>query len=105
MNRSPGSKRNRVSNNQEEASLHNGRGASSFVDDSQQKEILYQRFSIQLKSAREKAGMTQEQLSQIVSIDRTYLSQVENGRRNVSLYIAYRLARALDISLDEMLKN
>jgi transcriptional regulator with XRE-family HTH domain len=30
---------------------------------------------------------------------------VENGRRNVSLYIAYRLARALDISLDEMLKN
>ena len=66
-------------------------------------QTLYTHFGEKLKKGREKAGLTQEQLAVIVPINRTYLSEIETGKRQVSLHLAYRLAKALALTLDQMI--
>ena len=77
-------------------------GASDNVGTSLQ--IFYRSVGVQLRQLREARGLTQEDVSKPVSIDRGYLSEIETGKRRVSLYIAYRLARTFDISLDTLLE-
>ena len=78
-------------------------GDSSFVDTNQQADF-YRRFGQRLKDAREKANITQETLAGWAGINRSYLSQIECGRRRVSLYLACRLASALDRTLDILME-
>jgi transcriptional regulator with XRE-family HTH domain len=42
--------------------------------------------------------MTQEELAHAAGLDRTYIGQVENGRRNLSLKAVWQLADALGVS-------
>ena len=49
--------------------------------------------------------LTQEDLSRSVPIDRGYLSEVEAGKRRVSLYLAHQIAHALEKSLDDLLSG
>ena len=39
----------------------------------------------------------------MADIDRTYLPDIEKGKRNVSLKVADKIAKALDVSLKELL--
>ncbi len=64
----------------------------SFVDSSKQDEF-YQHFGQRLKTEREKVQMTQDEVARQAGIDRSYLSQIESGKRRVSLYVACRLAQ------------
>lgn len=88
-----------------EAPRPKSRGASVFVDSSLQMSDFYVRFGQRIKQAREQKGLTQEDLSRTVPIDRGYLSEVETGKRRVSLYLAYQIARALEQSLDDLLSK
>ena len=56
-----------------------------------------------LQKMRLKAGMTQEDLAFKAKVDRTYISSVERGKRNVSLINIHKLAGALEISPTELL--
>lgn len=49
-----------------------------------------------LKTVREKAGMTQHELAVRAGLDRPNLSAIEGGRRVVSLKLANRVLKALD---------
>lgn len=51
-----------------------------------------------IKELRKQLELSQEGLAYKAEVDRTYVTDVENGRRNVSLEILERLIRALDIS-------
>jgi len=56
------------------------------------------RFGAQLRALRVERGLSQEALANACDLDRTYVSSVERGERNISLRNIVRLARALDIS-------
>lgn len=47
--------------------------------------------------------MSQEALANMADIDRTYLPDIEKGRRNVSLKIADKIATALNVPLKDLL--
>jgi len=79
------------------------RGDSHFVDDSKQTEF-YRRFGQRLKAERERVGMTQEAVAGRAGINRSYLSQIESGKRHVSLYMACRLAMVFDKKLETFLE-
>ena len=46
---------------------------------------------------------SQETLANMADIDRTYLPDIEKGRRNVSLKVAEKIAKALNVSLKDLL--
>ena len=52
-----------------------------------------------IKVLRKELGISQEALALKAEVDRTYVTDVENGRRNVSIEILERLITALDISV------
>lgn len=57
---------------------------------------------IQLRRAR---GWNQEELAFRASLNRNYLSDLENGRRNPSLKILEKIAFAFEISLESLFKG
>lgn len=54
-------------------------------------------FGLRLKNLRMERGLSQEQLGLIAELDRTYISGIERGIRNVGLINIFRIARALNI--------
>ena len=50
-----------------------------------------------IKKLRKDIGLSQESLAYKAEVDRTYVTDVENGRRNVSVEILERLIKALDV--------
>jgi transcriptional regulator with XRE-family HTH domain len=57
----------------------------------------------ELKKARLKAKMTQEQLSFASGLDRTYISQLENDRKSPTVDVLFRLCEALGASASKLL--
>jgi|TARA_B110001450_G_scaffold252489_1_gene274363 transcriptional regulator with XRE-family HTH domain len=58
-----------------------------------------------LKKIRELKNLTQETLAYEAGFSRSYYTEVENGKRNISLINIKKLANVLGISLSEILKN
>jgi transcriptional regulator with XRE-family HTH domain len=58
-----------------------------------------------IKELRINKKISQEKLALESDIDRTYISDIEKGERNVSLLIIDRLAKALQISLNDLFKK
>ena len=58
-----------------------------------------------VRSIRAKRGISQEQLADLAELDRTYISGVERGIRNISLLNIVRIADALEVSPSELLKG
>ena len=61
-------------------------------------------FGNKIKSIRLEKHISQEQLANNAEIDRTYISDIEKGERNVSLMIIQKLAKALDKEVFELFK-
>ena len=61
-------------------------------------------FGNRIKAIRLVQGISQEQLGQLAELDRTYISGIERGLRNVSLINIERLAAALNVEPAELLK-
>ena len=61
-------------------------------------------FGLNVKKARKAKGLSQENLAHLAHIDRTYLPSIEKGERNVSLNVAHRIAKALDVDLCNLIK-
>lgn len=47
--------------------------------------------------------MTQEDLCGIAQIDRSYLSEIENGKMNVTVKSLVAIAKALECSLQDLI--
>ena len=52
-----------------------------------------------VKELRNKLGISQEELADLAGLDRTYVTSVECGRRNISIVNIEKLAKALKVSL------
>lgn len=64
---------------------------------------INEKFGNKVKEIRLKNGLSQEKLANMAEIDRTYLPDVEKGKRNVSLIVADKIANALGMTLKELL--
>ena len=58
-----------------------------------------------IKRMRERRGLAQDALAHDAGIHVTYLSGVENGKRNITLLVLERLARALDVTESELVRR
>ena len=56
-----------------------------------------------IRSLRRERGLSQETLADLADIDRSYMSGVERGLRNISVLNLSRVAKALDVPLVELL--
>jgi len=62
-----------------------------------------QRFGKQLQRLRIRRGLTQEQLGVTAGLSRTFLTRLELGQHDPSLSTLVRLAKALRVSVTELL--
>lgn len=53
------------------------------------------RFGLNVRARREARELSQEKLAELADLDRTYISSVERGARNISLLSSIRIAKAL----------
>jgi transcriptional regulator with XRE-family HTH domain len=63
------------------------------------------RFGLRLKELRRSLGMSQEAFADRCKLDRTYISGIERGKRNVSLRNIEVVARALRVSIATLMKE
>ncbi len=64
---------------------------------------LLEIFGLNLKFARLKLKMSQEELAEKVDCTKSYISNVENAKHNLSLVNAYKMAEALNTTLENLL--
>jgi transcriptional regulator with XRE-family HTH domain len=62
-------------------------------------------FGRRLRELRLARSLTQEQLAETAGITSTYTSDLERGEKVPSLTIVLRLARALDVSVSDLLQD
>jgi transcriptional regulator with XRE-family HTH domain len=58
-----------------------------------------------IKRIREQKGLSQEELANTADFDRTYISLIERGKRNLSLLNLCRFAKALEMKPFELIEN
>lgn len=57
---------------------------------------------VKLRNTR---GWSQEELAHKADITRSYIGQIERGERSVSIDIIERIAKAFDITVDELFRH
>lgn len=62
-------------------------------------------FGLRVKELRLEKGLSQEKLANIAGVDRTYMTQVENGSRNLSIQNIKKICNALEITLTQFFDN
>ena len=58
-----------------------------------------------IKVWREFRDLTQQQLAEAVGISKPYLSQIETGKRRGTTEVITTIAKALDVSVDELVRS
>lgn len=56
-----------------------------------------------IREARKKTGLSQEALGLEAGLDRTYISSVERGRRNISFDNLVKIAKTLEVKPSQLL--
>lgn len=60
---------------------------------------IKEKFGQKVKQLREEKGFSIEQLANISDVDRNYISDIEKGKRNVSLEIIEKIITGLETDL------
>ena len=63
------------------------------------------RFGLRVRMLRKQKGWTQVQMADALGIDRSYISDVERGKKNVSLPTMEVIALGFEISLSKLLSR
>lgn len=70
----------------------------------QQQDILC-RFGARVRKLRLSKGYSQEAFATKCDLDRTYIGGIERGERNVALRNIEKIAKALDMTLSELVSE
>jgi transcriptional regulator with XRE-family HTH domain len=65
-------------------------------------ERLLIRLGDRIRNLRKKRGWTQVEMAEKVGIDRSFLADVERGKRNVSILNLDLMAQGLNVSLSQL---
>lgn len=63
----------------------------------------YKKFGVNVRKYRKIAGLTQEQLAEIVDCSNSHIGQIENGRGIPSLEVTSEIANALGVLVDQLI--
>ena len=74
-----------------------------YMKKSLSKAELLKKFGLNVKLARLKKGLTQEQLAELMNIHLTYIARIETGKINMSLGKILELANTLNIDINKLL--
>ena len=66
--------------------------------------LISKRLGDNIKKIRTKKGMSQGDICRALDMDRGYMSAIENGKKNITIQQLERLAQALGVSVDKLLK-
>lgn len=66
---------------------------------------IRKKIGIRIKELRKSNNLTQEKLGLIANIDRTYITSVENGKRNISIVNIEKLCLGLNISIKDFFNS
>ncbi|HPY42758.1 MAG TPA: helix-turn-helix transcriptional regulator [Clostridia bacterium] len=69
-----------------------------------QKDLLFI-FGQTIRKIRLSKGISQEKLADMCDLHRTYISDIELGKRNVSLENIEKMANALDMKISELFQE
>lgn len=69
------------------------------------KEEVQKKFGKRLAELRVSKDITQENFAFELDVDRTYISYIERGKRNPSLYMLWKIARALKVEFSELFEK
>lgn len=58
-----------------------------------------------IRTHRLKLGLSQEEFSELIGFHRTYISPLEQGKKNPSLTTLYRISFKLGIPLEELVRE
>jgi transcriptional regulator with XRE-family HTH domain len=67
-------------------------------------EVL-KKFGQRIRDLRKEKGFSQESFAYRCELDRTYIGSIERGERNISLKNIEVIAKALEISIAELMKG
>jgi transcriptional regulator with XRE-family HTH domain len=65
---------------------------------------ISQKLGQNIKQIRLRRKMSQGDICRAIEMDRSYMSAIESGKKNVTIAVVEKLARALNVSVDELLK-
>ena len=65
---------------------------------------IYKKLGDNIRNFRKKEKITQEKLAELARIDPKSIIEIENGKRNPTLRTIKRIAVALKIKINELLK-
>lgn len=66
---------------------------------------LSEAFGARVRERRRELGISQDILADRARLHRTYISSIENGRRNPALGNVAKLARALELPIHELVRG
>ena len=67
-------------------------------------EEISKKLGANMKKVRAKKKLSQGALARLLEVDKGYISNIESGNKNPTLSTVQRLADALGVSADELLK-
>ncbi|MCC5615231.1 helix-turn-helix transcriptional regulator [Nostoc sp. CHAB 5836] len=67
-------------------------------------EIL-DKFGKRVRDERLQRGLSQEELAEKAELHRTYIGMIERGEKNITLINIGKIAKALGIAVDQLLKD
>ena len=62
------------------------------------------KFGEKVRDLRKKRKLSQEQLAHVANVHRTYIGMIERAEKNITLLNIEKIATALDVSVDDLLK-
>jgi transcriptional regulator with XRE-family HTH domain len=65
---------------------------------------ISQKLGQNIKQIRLRRKMSQGDICRAIEMDRSYMSAIESGKKNVTIAVVEKIARALDVSVDELSK-
>lgn len=69
------------------------------------KKKLVARVALTVRSLRKEKRLSQEELSELSGLDRTYISGIERGVRNITLDSLESIIIALGLSIDDFMRE
>lgn len=66
---------------------------------------ILERFGQRVRELRKAKGWSQEELAHKCDLDRTYAGSIERGERNVALRNIEKIAVALGVSIERLMKG
>lgn len=69
------------------------------------RDVVHLYFGQVIREMRQRAGLTQEELGEKAGLQRNFISSLELAQKQPSLVTVFKIAKALNISADELIRH